>query len=327
MMKSGTLTHGGVMVNYQCNAACRHCTYSCSPSRHPGYVNEESAERICRDLRKGGCRSVHIGGGEPFLDFEGLLMMIQKLNKAGITLEYIETNAFWAAEADTKKVQEMLRRLLAEGGDCLCISIDPYHAEYVPYGAPLALAQICEKSRMNFFLWKREFYSALSKLDSKKAHSRSDMEKLMAKNYVYTTARQYGIGFGGRAVNIEKEYTNSFPIEKYTDDNSPCRNLLNTGHFHVDMNSNFIPPRCTGIRIPLSEAVEGIPQGKYLVFETLYNSGIAGLYSLARDQGFSPDSGGYPSKCNACFHIRHFLSGKEYPELDRNHYEEALKYY
>ena len=70
MLSAGTLNHGGLMVNYQCNAACRHCLYSCSPARNPGYVNESSAEEICRLLYKGGCRSVHIGGGEPFLDFE-----------------------------------------------------------------------------------------------------------------------------------------------------------------------------------------------------------------------------------------------------------------
>ncbi|MCL2092937.1 MAG: radical SAM protein [Treponema sp.] len=336
MLNAVPLTHGGIMVNYRCNAACRHCGYSCSPTRSPAsrekqnhYVDEESAEEICRFLRKGGCRSVHIGGGEPFLDFPGLIMMIQKLNQAGIRLEYIETNAFWAAgEANLKKARDMLQTLASEGGDCLCISIDPFHAEYVPYGAPIALAQLCDKMGMNYFLWKREFYSTLSKLNPEKIYTREEFEKQLSKDYINRAAKTYGIGYGGRASNIDKEYNRSYPAEDLIKDSMPCRRLLATGHFHVDLDACFIPPGCTGIRIPLSETVDGIPPGKYPAFDTLYAEGVAGLYKKAGEEGFRADPSGYTSKCNLCLHIRHYLSDREeYPELDRNHYEEAFKYY
>jgi len=333
MLNTGTLYHGGIMVNYQCNAACRHCLYSCSPTRRPGYANKESAEKICQLLCKGGCRSVHIGGGEPFLNFEGLLIMIRSLNRAGISLEYIETNAFWAADSENRnETRGKIERLLAEGVHTFCISIDPYHAEYVPYGAPLILAELCEKTGMNYFLWKKEFLPALSQLDSKKTHSRTEMENVLSNGYINKTARSYGIGYGGRAVNIEREYGTLFPAENFTGGNSPCRNLLSTGHFHVDKDVCFIPPRCTGLRIPLQEAIEGIPEGKYPAFEALYNGGISALFELALKHGFSPVNTepylhGYPSKCNFCFHLRNYLSSKNFAELDKNHYEETLKYY
>ena len=328
MPKTGTLIHGGVMVNYQCNAACRHCAYSCSPSRGQGYMSGESAQEVCRLLCRGGCHSVHIGGGEPFLDFEGLVTVIRKIKQAGITLEYIETNAFWAAGASAQKTtREKLKRLLAEGADCLCISIDPYHAEHVPYGAPLALAENCEKTGMNYFLWKKEFLPLLSHLDSQKIHSRQEMDKALGREYIRNTARLYGIGYGGRAVNIEREFGVLNPTEKFTADNSPCHNLLSSGHFHVDSECYFIPPRCTGIRIPLSEAVDGIPEGKYPAFQALYSGGVSSLMRLGRQYGFSPDATGYPSECNLCFHLRHFLAQKNFAELDWKHYEEALKYY
>ena len=343
-LSAGTLSHGGVMVNYQCSAACRHCLYSCSPTRGPAssnYVSDETAEKICLLLNKGGCRSVHIGGGEPFLDFDRLLVMVQKLKQTGIKLEYIETNAFWAAgtqgstetQKDTQKeVMTKLETLLTMGVDCLCISVDPFHAEYVPYGAPLALARLCDKIGMNYFLWRHVFLSVLSGLDSKKTHSRADMEKTVSKKYLRDTASIYGIEYGGRAVNIEREFGKLLPAASFVVEDSPCYNLLSTEHFHVDMEANFIPPRCTGLCIPLSEVLEGIPQGKYLVFETLYSGGISALMRLAVECGFSPDVAGYPSRCNLCFHLRHFLSannfkGKSFPELDRNHYEEAFKYY
>ena len=88
------LIHGGIMVNYRCNAACRHCLYACSPSRRAGFVSHKKIEEICHLLKQGNIGSVHIGGGEPFLDFQGLIMVIKSLAKAGIRLDYIETNAF-----------------------------------------------------------------------------------------------------------------------------------------------------------------------------------------------------------------------------------------
>jgi hypothetical protein len=282
------------------------------------------AEKICKLLRKGGCRSVHIGGGEPFLNFEGLLIMIRALNRAGINLDYIETNAYWVINnSDQKKPEEYIKRLLSQGCDTLCISIDPYHAEYVPYGAPLALAKLCEKTGMGYFLWKQEFLQTLSALDPAKTHSRADMEKTISKDYVHKTAKVYGIGYGGRAVNIEKEFNVPLPVESLITESIPCQNLLSTGHFHVDMDCFFIPPRCTGIRIPLSEALDGIPKGKYPVFEALYYGGVSALLELALQHGFT--QGNYPSKCSLCFFLRSFLCNKGFAELDEKHFEEAMK--
>jgi hypothetical protein len=187
------------------------------------------------------------------------------------------------------------------------------------------LAKLCDKTGVDYFLWKREFLHFLSRWDSQKTYSRAEMEKTLSPDYIHTIARAYGIGYGGRAVNIEREYNTLLPIEKFAAENSPCRNLLYTGHFHVDMFCNFIPPGCTGIRIPLSEAAFGIPEGKYPAFEALYFGGVSALLKLALQHGFTPKV--YPSKCNLCFHLRHFLAEKDFAELDIKHYEEALKYY
>ena len=327
-MKTGTLSHAGVMVNYECNAACRHCLYSCSPTRRPGYVSKENSKEICSLLRKGGCRSVHIGGGEPFLDFEGLLQMARDLKEAGIKLEYTETNAFWLEELSDEEVTAKLKLLKKEAADCYCISIDPFHAEYIPYGLPLRLAKLCSIAGVNYFLWRGEYISMLSALDPEKTHSRNEIESKISKSYIFDTAESYGIGYGGRAINIERERgAAAKTIDAFAAEKSPCHNLLSTGHFHVDLDCYFIPPRCTGIKIPLKEAIDGIPEGKYPVFEALYKGGCSALLDIALKEGFIPGKSTYPSKCSLCFSIRHYLSEKNYAELDKNHYEEAIKYY
>ena len=311
------------MVNYRCNAACRHCLYACSPSRRAGYVSQDKIREISRLLMKGQIGSVHIGGGEPFLDFQGLRMVVRGLADAGITLDYIETNAFWAYN---RECAEYLAILSHEGVKALCISIDPFHAEYVPWDYPVNLAHSCEKQGMGFFLWKQEFIKTLSRLDRSTRHSRQEIETVLSPDYVGKTAKAYGIRLGGRAANIEEEYGHPKPVAELLDEH-PCNDLLSTGHFHVDLEGFFIPPGCTGLRLPLDELLDGTKEGAYPVFEVLYSKGVMGLYHFARQNGFSEDEKGYPSKCNLCFHIRKFLAPKGFAELDEDFYAEALKYY
>jgi len=324
MTKLQRLHHGGIMANYQCNAACRHCLYACSPDRDSDYISKEAAEEICGLLVKGGCRSVHIGGGEPFLDFDGLINLLETARKTGIRVEYIETNGFWAENEG--KAEKYLHALTRAGADTLCISLDPFHAEYVPFVLPLRLAEICNRNHFGYFLWQERFLQSMARVTPTKAHSRAALEEQISSSYIIDIARRYGVNMGGRAVNIEKEYVKPTPTHDLLD-GSPCRKLLSTDHFHVDLYGNFIPPGCTGIAIPLKEAVEGIPEGKYPAFEALLSGGVAGLLKFAKEKGFVPEDE-YTSSCALCFNIRRWLSeNADCPELDRSHYEASLTYY
>ena len=325
MLKTERLLHGGIMANYRCTAACRHCLYACSPERTDGYITESTARSVAGLLRTAGCRSVHIGGGEPFLDFDGLVMLVRILSDSGVRVEYIETNAYWAS--DTERCKKYLRELLRAGADTFCISLDPFHAEYVPVRLPLLLAQTCQSVGFGYFLWQERFLSMMTNLDKSKIHTREDMENLISQRYILETARSYGIHYGGRAINIEEENSIKKPVADILS-NRQCRSLVSGGHFHVDMYGRYVPPGCTGFAIPLNEAVNGIPAGKYPVYEILLSDGIEGLLKHAKSKGFNENVEGYPSGCALCFHIRHWLcENAPSPELDPEHYIEALKYW
>lgn len=319
------LAHGGIMANYRCTAACRHCLYASAPNRSAGYIDEPTAKTVCGLLRAGGCRSVHIGGGEPFLDFEGLLVLAQTVQDAGLSLDYIETNAFWAA--DEERAKSWLRRLAAAGGHTLCISTDPFHAEYVPPDLPLRLAGLCDEVGMGYFLWQREYVRTLSRLQGGRAYSRKALEETLGGRYVLQTAQGYGVTYGGRALNIEEEYCKRRPLTALLD-SSPCTSLTSSGHFHVDLYGRFIPPSCTGVAIPLQEVMEGIPEGRYPAVEALAGGGVAALWQYAGKKGFVPDEAGYTSGCGACIAMRAWLAEHAAePGLDAEHYAASREYY
>ena len=315
-------------------------------------MSQKSMDDVCATLKEGGCRSVHIGGGESFLDFDGLLALLKTCRRHGITVEYIETNAYWASNEE--KVRSRLEALSSAGADTFCISVDPFHAEYVPYAAPLRLAKWCRNYGFGYFLWQERFLPMMKGLDAEKVHSRAAIEAGISKDYIWDTAQAYGLRMGGRAVNIAEEYSPRKPISEVAN-NTPCHRLLSTDHFHADMYGRFIPPGCTGIAIPLKEAIRGIPAGKYPAFEALLEGGVAALLEYAKgcvspdrdvlssdNAGFSQDrpapapcktisaidTGSYTSGCNLCFHLRHWLSKQGCcPELDPEHYDASLQYY
>ena len=226
---------------------------------------------------------------------------------------------------DDTSTKKRLGELLDAGADTFCISVDPFHAEYVPLGKPLRLAKICAEYGFNFFIWQERFLPVMQNLDTEVPHSRSALESIIGSNYVYDIARAYGLRMGGRAINIEQEY---LPLKQINLLKPPCSELLSGNHFHVDMYNRFIPQGCTGIAIELKEAVFGLPPGKYPALEALLYRGIGGLYDYAVAMNYVPNEEGYTSACAMCFQIRRWLSGLDCcPELDKEHYAESLRYY
>ncbi len=258
------------------------------------------------------------------MSFDGLVDLIEELAKRRVRVEYVETNAYWAK--DDEKAVRYINELLSAGVDTLCISIDPFHAEYVAPELPLRLSELCSRNGMGSFLWQQQFARLLMPLDMTKRHSRSELEAALSPDYIKRVAEHYGITYGGRAINIEQEYEQKQPLSKVLS-SAPCKRLLATNHYHLDMHAKFVPPGCTGIAIPLEELLDGVPTGVYRVVDTLMSDGVEGLYHLAVSKGVEVEKE-YTSGCALCIDLRAKLSALgEFPELYAEHYTASAEYY
>jgi len=305
------LTSGGIIANYRCNASCGHCLYGCSPTAEPGYIDAQKAEHLCALLRQNGCRGLHIGGGEPFLKPDALCDLVRVIIDSGIVLEYIETNAGWISRDDTRN-REILRNLRNAGADCIMFSVDPFHIGFVPLWKPVALRKLLDEEGFSYFIWKEQYLHVFAGLDRERTYAPDELASALGYDACGQCAREYGMGFNGRALNLLREYGTHKPLESYLT-GKPCDALTDAGHFHADYLGQYVPPRCTGIGIPL-EDVDNLAapnEHKYPILHRLRTGGLRALYEFAQAHGFTPNAAGYVSACELCFELRRALTAAD----------------
>ncbi|MBQ8641577.1 MAG: radical SAM protein [Clostridia bacterium] len=300
-----TPAYSGIITNYVCTAACRHCMFASGPDCPKEFITAETAEKIAVLLEKAGTVSVHIGGGEPFMHFGALCDTVRALLRHGIGIDYIETNAFWAVKEDF--IRERLRTLREIGVDTVMVSVDPFHIEYVPLERVLLLCHLLEEEGFDYFIWQQRFLKKLLKLDLASVHTKEELEKVLGKRYVTDTAAEYGLGMNGRALAIAADIYGRKPAAELLKA-PPCSRILQPHHCHFDLYGNTIPSGCPGLAAEMEDYLrENIREDTYPVMARLISGGVRALYEYACDKGFVPDKEGYPTGCALCYAIRQWL--------------------
>lgn len=295
----------GVITNYVCTAACRHCMFGSSPDCPKEYITPETAGNLASLLAEAGTSSVHIGGGEPFMNFSALLVLIDALNRHGIGIDYIETNAFWAK--DDEIVRNRLWELTKRGVTTVMVSVDPFHIEYVPLWKALNLLRLLEDEGFDYFVWQERYLRRLMHLDHSRVYTHEELKEILGEDYVTDTAREYGLGMNGRALAIAGDIYPKRSADALALD-QPCRKIPEPHHCHFDLYGNAVPSGCPGLTADARDYLEAaISPEKYPVMARLLEGGTAALYEYAEACGFEPDEGGYPTKCAFCYAMRSYL--------------------
>ena len=310
-MASLTIKHlqsGGIITNYFCTSRCRHCLYNCGPHWPKDYLAPELAEVLFRRVRDLGCQSVHIGGGEPFLRPQQLVGVLGQARRAGVHIDYVETNSSWYRDLSSAKA--LLQELRSQGLQTLLVSISPFHNEYIPFVRIKGVIEACRQTHMNVFPWIADFYSDLEGLAPDRPHALDAYVHCFGKDYLNTILDRYWIHMGGRAL---KTFRSVLPVKTAEQiiglAQSGCaRELSDTSHFHFDLYANYIPGLCSGLAIAQEDLGRGLDEQRYPLITTLARQGIKGLYGLAHNNyGFKPERSDYINKCDLCTDIRTFL--------------------
>ncbi len=301
-----SLFSGGLITNYYCSSRCRHCLYGCSPKWPKKYITKEKAESNFKLIQSLGCYSVHIGGGEPFLNIDGLEKVLDCAGKENMQIDYVETNSSWYTDEDSSV--NILHRLSGAGLRTLLVSMSPFHIEHIPFGKVKGVLAACRKTGISVFPWIQEFYPELAMLDDNKKHSLDEFRNKFGEDYIKSIPARYWIHYGGRAIQTYKEI---YPLratgEILKSSQGGCNELKDTSHFHADLFGNYIPGLCSGISILMDDLAGPLNEDEYPVITMLYNNGINGFLETAKSKyGFNPHKE-YFNKCHLCFEIRKYM--------------------
>ena len=302
-----------MIVTYRCTSRCRHCLVASSPRRENRYIDAESARSAFRAVKRRGCSAMHIGGGEPFLDPDGLVAVGNAARVEGVQIDYVETNSSWYH--DPSSARELLQRLQGAGISTLLVSISPFHTEFVPFARVRGVMDACTRTGTSIFPWVESFLPDVSALEETAIHS---LEEHGGKEYIRTLPSRYWIHVGGRAVLAFQDVLPQVPLCNLPGTSAGCAEIMDTSHFHVDVEGNYIPGLCAGLAMRLADLDAALSPEQYPLLTLLASSGPTRLLERAqRDHGFTPKKS-YLNKCDLCLDIRRFLIGKvpgRYPEL------------
>lgn len=301
------LVSGGLITNYYCTSRCRHCLYACSPTWEKRYIDSETAEKNLSKIKELDCFSIHVGGGEPFLNPGGLEMVLDMASSVGVRVEYVETNSSWFKDRDS--ACSILSSLREKGLSTLLVSISPFHNEHIPFWKVKGVMQACEAVGIGVFPWISDFFQEINALGDKTTHSLAEYETSYGPDYLRRLPARYWIHFGGRAVKTFVDVLGMRPFEEIlASGRRGCDELLDVSHFHLDLFGNYIPGLCSGLAIERDDLGHPLGPKKYPLICTLFQKGVTGLYDLATEKyGFKPAQG-YMSKCHLCLDIRKYLA-------------------
>lgn len=313
------LMSGGVVTNYNCVSRCGHCLYNCGHRRPRDYLDGDQAGRIFSRIADLGCRSVHIGGGEPLLRPEKLIEVLAAARQAGVGIDYIETSSGWFVDLD--EAVALLERPRAEGLQTLLVSISPFHNAHIPFAKVRGVLDACLRSGVTALPWVNGFIEDLSRLDENTPHPMADFIDAFGPDYLSRIPDRYWIHLGGRALSTFRPVYRQYPLSDILA-RSPktCAGALSdTSHFHIDLYGNYVPGLCAGLAIDMDDLGRPLPAGKYPALDQLASAGIRGLLDLARrDHGISPRRDVYLSHCDLCTDLRALLvrvAPDRFPEL------------
>lgn len=297
------LTSGGLLVNYRCQANCAHCMYMCSPQREEGYIAPELAAQVFQTAKRLGCPSMHLSGGEPFLEPARLFEIIEVANREQMPIAYVETSASWCTDDDITR--HCLFRIKELGVECVSISISPYQAEFIPADYMFRCTSIGRELDLSVYVYQDEFVPDVAALPTEQTHTLSEFTQHFGQRYFHELPSRFGLSMTGRALITHKDTLPTVPIGRINHMQRSCAELTNRSHFHVDMHGRYIPPGCVGISIPLDALGQELDPEEFPIFTRLCLS-PKHLLDYCKALGYCAE-GNYYNRCHLCQCLRAFL--------------------
>lgn len=304
MIKLPKPVSGGIILSYQCNLSCIHCMYNCRKN-WKGWISIEIFEKYIKKLKDvNSFISLHLTGGEPFLNFP-LLKECTKICKEYNIPFFVETNCYWAKNDEI--AENLLLQLKKCGLNSIMLSYSIFYVNKVPLkNFEIAMKKSFEifgQENVSFYTFSGYKLLKEANIEQKVTFSEA-LQKIGNKKFV-DFLKDYIVPKGKCLYNLD-EWFQKFPPEKFKGANCLLE-FLNPYHIHIDLYGNYIPSFCSGISLG---NIEEIFKNWVVNPDKILNFLITDIYSFllwAENLGYKRSSKGYINKCHLCLDIRKFL--------------------
>lgn len=326
----------GLIINYRCTNQCRHCLYASSPAIKEN-IDFANIKKILKEIKDyiPQC-TIHIGGGEPFLNFDILCSTVEEINRRNIHMEYIETNGRLLVTEEGRKKLKILKSL---GLKCILLSISPFHNEFISLNKNRKVySNITDIfGDTGIFPWHPKYYYFLEQAGNEAPVPFNNYISFFSKQELhYQFKHIIYLHPAGRAAFLFADFFDKYSAEEFFYKN--CALECSSGvHAHIDYMGNYCAGFCAGMTIGTDSGFnlyelfkKGIELKKYPILDLVINKSLKELYEYAFDKGFKirKDKNTYSSPCHLCMHIRTFLYFNYpgvYTELAPNFFYHEIK--
>jgi MoaA/NifB/PqqE/SkfB family radical SAM enzyme len=317
---------GGILLSYKCTSECKHCMYACSPRWKADWLSEKDAEKILNQLADkiqpspfgpneiGINYGLHFTGGEPFLNFDLLLKIVEMANEHGIPSTFVETNCFWCTNDETTRGKlEQLKKVGLHG---ILISVNPFILEQVPFERTERAAKISKEIfGKSVIIYQGFFYHQFKGFNIKNCLSFEEYLQKAGHESLYHIEL---LPMGRVAYKLAHLYK-KYPAKIFFGES--CREeLTRNWHIHIDNYCNYVTGYCGGISLGDARDLDSLHEidlDKKPILEALVTD-LKKLYEFGVEEfEYKELAEGYISKCHFCVDIRKCLAKQtdEFEEL------------
>lgn len=293
------------IVSYKCTNECKHCALQGSPNQDESTIELKDVRRYLEDITSNYIiDEIGFFGGEPLLNFDLLISLIEEVKEFGIHKIGLPTNGFWGKNESIAK--EYALKLKKAGLYRISFSVDAFHQEFISIDT---IKQAIRAAHEAGIEWIAVLSQYLGSQDEKNVFNEKTkaMTDELSKEFEFFHQINSELNVMGRAAS---ELTSYFPMTALPSER--CL-VFKIPMFMIDPNGWVFHHSCHGICIgnakekSLSQIISEFNYRKHpIIGKVVAKGGPQNLLEMAIEKGYEPLNG-YADKCHVCFSARNYL--------------------
>ncbi|MFX0018200.1 MAG: radical SAM protein [Promethearchaeota archaeon] len=293
------------LVSYKCTNECKHCALQASPNQEDITVQPEDVRTYLENITQNyNISEVNFFGGEPLLNYNLLISLIEEAKKFDIPKIGLPTNGYWGKDEETAKKYAL--KLKEVGVNLIGFSADAFHQEFIPLENVKRAIKAAHKAEIETILIIAQTIGAPNESNSFNNET-NKICKNISNEFKFCQIIKSPLQVRGRAIKNLLEYypINSVPSEKCSIFRAPM--------YMIDPNGWVFSQGCQGICLGnakkdslLKIISEFKPRKHPIIGKVMGKGGVGSLLELAIEKGYEPLER-YADKCHVCYSAQKFL--------------------